>query len=422
MSLVVRKSSPMVVRPSSEPATTSRGTVKLSSFDKGMCNIPTTSLLVFEQPLRNAAEAIQAALSLALAHYYPVAGRMVAGGGGGSGGDGDDDVYYIDCNGEGVAFVAASASQALKEVICFDDLAAYYPDMACGPGDPLLLMQATEFSCGGFVLGVTWNHGVADGAGMAQFLRAVGELAGGLPSPSVAPVRWDGSLPTLPPSVREVQRHLLSLDPLSDLASMHITISLESISSIKADFSSSFHGQPCTTFEVALAVLWQCRTRAIRLDPETPILLMFVADARRHVGAKEGYYGNCIVEQIAMARSGAVADGDVKDVVMAIKRAKDRVPGRLKEEDEEGMVAQQELHKVDTYATLLATSWRNLGFDLVDFGSGRPARVTFSGKDMPPSPAALGFLSGGRDGVSVMSTLVREEHAGAFLSELAKFT
>lgn len=107
---------------------------------------------------------------------------------------------------------------------------------------------------------------------------------------------------------------------------------------------------------------------------------------------------------------------------MEIKRAKDRVPGRLKEEDEEGMVAQEELRKVDTYATLIATSWRNLGFNQVDFGSGRPARVTYSGKDMPPSPAALGFLCSGSDGVSVLSTLVREQHAGAFLAELAKFT
>lgn len=37
--------------------------------------------------------------------------------------------------------------------------------------DPLLLVQVTEFSCGGFV--------VADGTGMAQFLQAVGELARG---------------------------------------------------------------------------------------------------------------------------------------------------------------------------------------------------------------------------------------------------
>ncbi|KAG2642518.1 hypothetical protein PVAP13_2KG092500 [Panicum virgatum] len=389
MSLVVRKSSPVVVRPSPETGTT-RGTIKLSSFDKGLYNMPSTTLLVFEHPLHNAAETIRGALSRALAHYYPIASRIVVAGGGGGGSSGGGDVY-IECNDEGVAFVAAHTDHALKEVICFDrspaarklldQLAVYYPGMSCGPGDPLLLMQVTEFSCGGFVLGVTWNHGGADGAGMGQFLRAVGELSGGSPSPSVAPVRWDGSLPSLRPSVLEAQQHLLSLDPR------------------------------CTTFEAALAVLWRCRTRAIRPDPEAPTLLVFLADMRKHAGAKEGYYGNCIVAQL-------VVDSDA---VMAIRRAKDQLPDRLKE-DEEGVVGRHELREIRAYDTLTVTSWRNLGFDRVDFGSGRPARVTASGKDLPPSPGAVGFLSDGRGGgVSVLSDLVRQEHADAFLAELAKF-
>jgi len=423
MSLVLRKSSPVVVRPSPEQVTM-RGTIKLSSFDKSLNNVPETSLLMFEHPIHNAAGTIQAALSRALAHYYPIAGRIIAGGGSGGGG-GDDDVY-IECNNEGVTFVAASTCQALKEVICFDrspdarklldELVVPYPAMACGPRDPLLMMQVTEFSCGGLVLGVTWNHGIADGVGMAQFLQAVGELAGGLSSPSVAPVSWDGSLPTLPPSVLDAEEHLI-LDPINgDLATLDITIPLQSIDQIRSDFSSRFHGQPCTTFEAVLAVLWRCRTRAIRLDPETPILLMFVADVRKHVGAKEGYYGNCIIDQLVVATSSAVADGDVKDVIMAIKHAKEQIPGRLRM-----TTGQHELCKVPAYHAMMVSSWRNLGFDRVDLGSGRPARVTTSGKHMPPAPSAQGFLSSGRDGVRVLSALVTEEHTDASLAELAKF-
>ncbi|CAN6204037.1 unnamed protein product [Urochloa humidicola] len=439
MSLVVKKSSPVVVRPSPEPVTTRVPTIKLTSFDKCLYNVPNTSLLVFEHPLPNTAETIRRALSRALAHYYPFAGRIVV-----ASGDDDDDVY-IDCNDEGVEFVAASADHALEELIdCHDDLspgarklldelAAYYPAVSsCGPGEPLLLVQVTEFSCGGggFVLGATWNHGVADGAGMGQFLRAVGDLASaaaaaGSPSPSVSPARRDASLPSLPPRVIEAH-HLLGLDPLHDLATLDITIPMESINKIKAQFSSSssFHGQqppPCTTFEAALAVLWRCRTRAIGPgDPTTPVMLMFVADVRRHVGAEGGYYGNCIVDQFVVAESGAVADGEVGDVVMAIRRAKDRIPELLKEGGE-GVVGVQEMSGVGAYETLMVASWRNLGFDLVDFGSGRPARVTSSGRDMPPSPAAMGFLGDGKGGVSVLSAMVREEHADAFLQELANF-
>ena len=130
-----------------------------------MYKVSATTLLVFEDPIPNAAEAIRGALSRALVHYYPFAGRIVAGDDDDD--DDDDDDVYIKCSGEGVAFVAASTDHAVKEVICLDrsspgartladELAVYYPDMVCGtPSEPLLLMQVTEFSCGGFALGVT---------------------------------------------------------------------------------------------------------------------------------------------------------------------------------------------------------------------------------------------------------------------------
>jgi len=54
--------------------------------------------------------------------------------------------------------------------------------------DPLLLVQVTEFACGGFVVGVSSNHVIADGAGTVQFLQAVGELARGISPPSCFPI------------------------------------------------------------------------------------------------------------------------------------------------------------------------------------------------------------------------------------------
>ena len=75
---------------------------------------------------------------------------------------------------------------------------------------------------------------------------------------------------------------------------------------------------------------WQCRTCAIRLDPETPVLLVFLASVHKHVGVKRGYYGNCIVEQVVLTTSRAVANADVVDVVDMIRRAKEQIPDRLK--------------------------------------------------------------------------------------------
>ncbi|PUZ67552.1 hypothetical protein GQ55_3G445100 [Panicum hallii var. hallii] len=423
MSVAVSKSSPVVVRPS-EPATTSSTTIKLSSFDKGLERMPTAALLVFEHPIHETTETIKRALSQALVHYYPFAGRMVAGADG-------DDAGHIECSGEGAVFVAASASCAVEEVIASDhspasralrnDLAVCYPGESCGPADPLLLVQVTEFSCGGFVLGVTWNHAVADGAGMVQFLKAIGELARGLPSPSVAPVRRDDSLPSLP-AVVPIDK-LLSLEPFDDLVYLDFTVPSSAIGRIRADFGSRFGGHPCSVFDAVSAVVWRCRTRAVMSDPEAPAALFFSANARRHVGAKQGYYGNCVTAQLVTEKSGTVAGGDVVELAKKIRDAKETIADQFN--DAEGGGPRRAATRPvlqDRYDMVIVSSWQNLGFDEVDLGSGRPARVTSRMRERLHFPA-LGMLPPckGRDGANVLSVVVKEKHADAFLGELARF-
>ena len=148
----MRRSPSMVVRPSeSTTAATSGGTIKLSSFDRPYAMFPITAILVFEHPIREAAETVKRALSRALVPYYPISGRIVAGPGG------DDEEVHIRCSGEGVTFVAASANCALKDAEFFarsadtrttpllDELAVYYPAERCGPTDPLMMIKVLNF-------------------------------------------------------------------------------------------------------------------------------------------------------------------------------------------------------------------------------------------------------------------------------------
>ncbi|OEL15950.1 hypothetical protein BAE44_0023032 [Dichanthelium oligosanthes] len=163
---VVTKSSPVLVVPSESATATppvAGDTVALSSFDLCMLPFPMKLLLAFDRPIHQPVEMIKRALSRALAHYHPVAGRLDGNGG-------------IACTGEGVAFV-------------------------------------TEFSCGGFAVGVTWNHVLADGARIRQFLRGVVELATGVSPPSVVLVRHrDDSLVGLPASMVAAQRSTVDND------------------------------------------------------------------------------------------------------------------------------------------------------------------------------------------------------------------
>jgi len=447
MSFAVSKCPPVMVRPSTEPAqgkTTATQVVQLSSWDRSYVGFQVAALLIFDGPVHQPVEAIRKGLSRALVHYQTIAGRLTAA-------DGDDDsVLHVACTGEGVPFVAASAGCALQDhgllhapfsTSLLDDLAVSYPAGAegCRRTDPLLLMQVTEFACGGFTVGVTWNHTLADGDGMAQFLQAVGELtraAADASAPSVAPIR-DGravSLPLLSPPVVAAKQWLMLDRGGMGLVYLDITVPLKLINRIKSEYKAAHasDGGYCTTFEAAVAVLWRCRTRAIigddpDYDMSTPAPLAFFVNVRKHVGAAAGYYGNCAVAQLALATAGEVAgagDGGMNEVVDLIKGAKDRVPELLRNMGGGcGAVPEMEEREMAAafgYNALMVTSWRNIGFDRADFGGGAPARVVgrWQQSTVPGCMAFLSCRATAADGERLLTQCVREEHAAAFLAEL----
>uniref|UniRef100_A0A8R7TCC9 3'-N-debenzoyl-2'-deoxytaxol N-benzoyltransferase n=2 Tax=Triticum urartu TaxID=4572 RepID=A0A8R7TCC9_TRIUA len=368
-------------------------------------------LLVFDEPIDDPAETTKKALSRALVPYHPMAGRLVAGA--------DDDAYLsIACTGEGVPFVAASSSCSLEEAMTspsfLKDLTVRYPGELCRLSDALLLMQVTEFSCGGFVVGVTWNHVMADGAGIAQFLQAVGELARGMGAPSVVPVRSGATIPPIPTPVVAALRSQMQV-LTEELATLDVTIPSSLISRFKAEC-----GGDCTTFEVVAAALWRSRTRAIfsGSDPDAPAMLFFPKNMREKVGAERGYYGNCFGSQLVLATSGAVASAEIRDLVKLVKGHAD-ILDLLMDAGAATVVDLGRLMSSPRYHAIAVSSWQKLGLEATDFGRGKPARVMWQPEK------AVGFFCvvcppcKGKDGVNVLSRCVTPEHAEAFLAELA---
>ncbi|KAG0525049.1 hypothetical protein BDA96_06G022100 [Sorghum bicolor] len=424
MSSRVTKSLPFLVVPSEA---TPAGVLPLTAMDRALASLPMAALLVFENPIDQPAESIRRALSRALVLYYPMAGRLTITG----------DQLKIACTGEGVAFVGASASCTLHEarlfgphpVVTVEDLTMNYTAQY-STDPPLLLVQVTEFSCGGFVVGVTWNHVVTDGAGMAQFLQAVGEYARGFRSPSILPVRVDHALPELPPPITTMTKALVCSQH-SDFPSSYITVPLSFIDRVKDEFrrrrhSSSGGGQmapaSCTAFDVFTATLWKCRTRATiasAASQDAPTALAFTVNVRKPAKAKDGYYGNVFAFGLAASTLREVADGDILDLVRLVKDAKARVPYMFA--DGAAYIADEmsgRLNGLDGYDTLYVTSWWNLGLDDVDFGSGGAERV-IGNMERKVVPGCI--LCGRKDkaeGVAAMALCVKQEHVETFHAEL----
>jgi hypothetical protein len=75
------------------------------------------------------------------------------------------------------------------------------------------------------------------------------------------------------------------------------------IKHVMDEFRGRGNDEPRTVFEAVTAVLWQCCTRVAISDPRAPALLFIVANVRKHVGAKEHCYGNCVGGQLVMVMS-----------------------------------------------------------------------------------------------------------------------
>ncbi|CAO2183617.1 unnamed protein product [Urochloa humidicola] len=424
MSFVVAKTSPPALVLPLKP--TPAGNIPLTSTDKSRLFVSFTSFMVFERPIHEPAETIRRALSHALVYYYPIAGRMAIGAGG--------DVHLA-CTGEGVAFASATAICTLEDIrflhappaITLSELSLRYGGR-CGMSDPLAMIQVTNFACGGYVVATTWNHGVADGSGMAQFLQAVGELARGIPSPAVVPVRYDESFPDIP----QLMSALLRRAP-AGFKSQHIyyaysdvTIPWSFVNRVKAEFSRSHAGcQPCTAFEAVTAAIWQCRTRAINADPDARTPLVFSANVRRHIGCKDGYYGNCVSSQLVVATSSAVANGAIVDVVKLIKDAKEKIPESLGKRAGEMELDDDLVDALCGYNVLRVSCWGRIGLDAVDFGGGTPERVV-TNMEQKRSPLCFPCLpcsmneNDDRGGANVVAFCVTEEHVQEFHAELAR--
>nr|CAD1824028.1 unnamed protein product [Ananas comosus var. bracteatus] len=245
--------------------------------------------------------------------------------------------------------------------------------------DTILMAQVTVFKCGGIAVGICFNHLVFDGQGAAQFLKAVGEMARGLPEPSVAPVWSRDAIPDPPRSPAVARRRPSRPSNSSSLPSTYP----------------------------------RCRGPPV-LRGQHPHLLHGV------LPSVEGYYGNCVYPAGITRTSEEIDNASIVEIVAMIRDAKEALSTRFVDWMNGGAKDNHYNMPLD-YGTLTVSDWSRLGFNEVDYGWGEPSYVFPLNDDVnivamtiylkPPAP---------KHGIRLMLRCVEEEHSAVLCKELLK--
>eukprot|EP00253_Pinus_taeda_P018660 PITA_18660 len=357
----------------------------------------------------NPARVIQDALSQLLSYYYPLAGRVRR--------TQDGRKLEVDCTGEGALFFEADTESTLPILGEFEELKSSFEQLLFQfpltveiEEVPPLILQVTNFNCGGFVVGVSINHSLCDGRGAVQFLMGLAEIAREETKLSIEAVWQREDLKPQPPYLVRFQHHELLESgyfvnpntPLStvkseDLVFASFYLNSDALERIKRPIVEELK-EHCTTFDVLAAFAWRARTRVLGIPFHHVVRFIFPVDVRRSFDPPlaEGYYGNG--QYVACTHSSAaeeVVNGSLSHAVKLIKKAKLAV----NEEYVRSGIAFLEMKRscpemTDVHMCLedtIFTDWRWLGFNQVDFGWGEPL-IDCPGNWLKISNCPISFL------------------------------
>lgn len=384
---------PILVAPAEN---TPMGVLYLSNIDNLFDGTTCQTLHVYGSCPKNHGDpvhVIRDAISKALVHYYPLAGRLRKTANG---------KLEVCCTGEGAVFVEGTANCSLEEAgylahftPCLKQLLYEYPVTYEHHDIPPLVVQVTRFLCGGFVLGVALSHCMVDGLGFSQFLNAIADIARGMTLLSLTP-EWKRELlkPRSSPKVNiERKPRIPSMSPsksnlidaTAGLVQQSFFVTSQSLNKIKNNVLAGRTTEDerylyCSTFEALAALVWKSRVKALKIPFDEEARLSFVVDARKvcKPPLPEGYYGNVVNGVRISVSAKDVLEASLWDLVRMVKEEKARSTGEhlrslidflelCDPKQEIGTPQPTELYLID---------WSRLGYSQVDFGWGEAVNVT----------------------------------------------
>ncbi|KAI9116797.1 hypothetical protein K1719_012163 [Acacia pycnantha] len=336
---------------------------------------------------------IREALAQTLVLYYPFAGRLR---------EGEGRKLMVDCNEEGVMFIEADADVTLQQFgadlhppfACFEELLYSPPGSDGNLHSPMLLIQVTRLKCGGFIFGLRMNHSMSDGPGIAQFINALAEIAKGATEPSIQPVWHRERLnardsPNITCTHHEYDEVVGKPIPSTNIVHRSFFFGPTEISLLRTLLPKNL--TQSTSFDLVTACLWHCRTKALELDPQDDVRLMFLANARMgrdrfNPPLPKGFYGNAVVFPTAVSMAGELCESPLEYGLELVRKAKDVVNGEYFHSVADLLVTRGR-PSFTTVRSFIVADFSRLGFKDVDFGWGK---AVYAG----PALSGLGTFQG----------------------------
>ncbi|CAA7407581.1 unnamed protein product [Spirodela intermedia] len=277
-----------------------------------------------DPPVEVIVERLKSSLSIALWHFYPVAGRLATE----MDADGRGMFVHIDCYDQGAGFLlAAAAGVTVADVLSpSEDVPSFVRDFFPldgavnydGRSLPLLAVQLTKLEDGVF-LGCSFNHAVGDGTSFWSFFNAWAEISrskedgrGHLSKPPVLE-RWfaDGRSPIKMPFTHEDQFiERFSPPPLREKM-FHFTGA--SLSQLKAGANEERGTDKISSFQALGALMWRCITRLRRFPDDQKVGCRLAAENRRRLRPQlpPAYFGNSIYAIPVTTTAGELLSNDL---------------------------------------------------------------------------------------------------------------
>lgn len=214
---------------------------------------------------------------------------------------------------------------------------------------------------------------MADGFGIAQFIKATAEIARGAFAPSILPV-WQRALLTARDPPRITFRHYeydqvvdtkSTLIPVNNMIDQLFFFSHLQISTLRKTLPAHLHD--CSSFEVFAAYVWRLRTIALQFKPEEEVRFLCVVNIRSKIDIPLGYYGNAIVVPAVITTVAKLCGNPLGYAIDLIRKAKAKATAEYIKSTVDLMVIKGR-PCLTTVGSFIMSDVTRIGFENVDFG------------------------------------------------------